>query len=328
MQRRQCLKYLATGFGLAVSGQSGGALREASAPSPLTGEGWGEGEKSMRPPSPQPSPARGEGVLGAIPKSLWVWRTPLSEADPVVALLRQFNFRSVFYSIPPGERAQLFAGGKKQSAAIHACRAAGIAFYAVAGDPGWSRRGWQIPGAVAELLDFQQRSQLFDGLCLDIEPHTLPEWKTGAREQLIHGYLDMLGNIRQASQSMKLPLIAAVVPFHANIAAPDEAGKSMLESAAGKLDAVVMMAYRRAPGASLRIAAKALGQLDALKKPWWFGVTTHRGASEAISHAGATFGQFSAALLELDARLETHAPLYRGIAINDYPSLPAILTRR
>lgn len=315
MQRRQCLKYLATGFGLAISGHSGrvragGAFREGSAPSPVKGEG------------------ADRRSLGAISKSLWVWRTPLSEADQVMAVLRQFNFRSVFYSIPPGERAQLFAGGKAQSAAIHACRAAGIAFYAVAGDPAWSRRGRQMPRAVDELLDFQQRSQLLDGLCLDIEPHALPEWKSGAREQVIHGYLDLLGNMRQASLSMKLPLIAAVVPFYAGIAAPDGAGKSVLESAAGKLDAVVMMAYRRAPGESLRIAAKALGQLDAMKKPWWFGVTTHQGANEAISHAGATFEQFSAALLELDARLETHGPLYRGIAINDYPSLPAILTRR
>lgn len=296
MQRRQCLKYLAAGFGLAIAGQAGRALAGRS--------------------------------FSAIPKSLWVWRTPLAESDEVMAVVRQFNFRSVFYSIPPTERAQLFAGKQKQNAVIHACREAGVSFYAVAGDPSWSRRGRQIPRAVDELLDFQQRSKLMDGLCLDIEPHTLPEWKTDAREQIIQGYLDVLGNIRQASQSMEFPLTAAVVPFFAGIAAPGSAGKSVLESAADKIDAAVMMAYRSSPGESLRIAAKALGQLDAMKKPWWFGVTTHQGASRDISYAGASFDQFSAALLEIDARLETHAPFYRGIAINDYPSLPAILTRR
>lgn len=263
-----------------------------------------------------------------MPKSLWVWRTPLSESAEVMAVIRQYNFRSVFYSIPPSERAQLFAGGKKQSAVIHDCREAGVAFYAVSGDPAWSKSGRQIPRPVEELLNFQQRSKLMDGLCLDIEPHALPEWKTGAREQIIRGYLDVLANIRQASKGMNLALAAAVVPFFAGMAAPGETGKSVLESAAGKLDATVMMAYRSAPGESLRIAAKALEQLDAMKKPWWFGVTTHRGASENISYAGATFDHFSAALLEIDARLEAHAPFYRGIAINDYPSLPAILTRR
>ncbi|MFH2211402.1 MAG: hypothetical protein ABIJ01_07170 [Pseudomonadota bacterium] len=294
MQRRLCLKTLAAGFGLALAGQPGRALAS--------------------------------GTFTTIPKSLWVWRTPLSESDEVMALVRKYNFRSVFYSIPPGERAQLFSGGKKQTAVIHACRESGIAFYAVSGDPAWSRRGGQIPRAVAELLEFQQRSHLFDGLCLDIEPHALPEWKTGAREQAIRGYLDVLGNIRQASRSIKLPLAAAVVPFFSGIAAPDETGKSVLESAAGHLDAAIMMAYRSSPGEGLRIAAKALGQLDAMKKPWWFGVTTNRGANEKISYARTSFEHFGAALIEIDARLESSSPFYRGIAINDYPSLTSILT--
>ena len=37
-------------------------LNKSNAPSPLMGEGWGEGEKTMYYPSPQPSPAKGEGV--------------------------------------------------------------------------------------------------------------------------------------------------------------------------------------------------------------------------------------------------------------------------
>lgn len=294
MQRRLCLKTLAAGFGLALAGQPGWALAGST--------------------------------FTAIPKSLWVWRTPLSESGEVMALLRKYRFRSVFYSIPPGERAQLFAGGKKQTAVIQACRESGIAFYAVSGDPAWSRRGGQIPRAVDELLDFQQRSHLFDGLCLDIEPHALPEWKTGARELAIQGYLDLLGNIRRASQRIGLPLAAAVVPFFSGIAAPGETGKSVLESAAGHLDAAVMMAYRSSPGEGLRIAAKAIDQLDAMKKPWWFGVTTNRKANEKISYARATFDHFGAALLEIDARLGSGSPFYRGIAINDYPSLTSILT--
>lgn len=294
IQRRQCLKALATGLGIALTGRHGQTLA-------------------------------GSTTFSAIPKSLWVWRTPLAESDEVMALLRKYDFRSVFYSIPPSERPQLFAGEKKQTAVIQACRDSGIAFHAVSGDPAWSRRGSQIPRAVDELLDFQQRSQLLDGLCLDIEPHALPEWKNGDREEAIQGYLDVLGNIRQASQSIRLPLAAAVVPFFSGIAAPDGTGKSMLESAAGQLDAAIMMAYRSSPDEGLRIAAKAARQLDAMKKPWWFGVTTHRGNNEKISYAGASFEHFSAAMLEIDTRLKTGSPFYQGIAINDYPSLPTIL---
>ncbi len=295
MQRRLWLKSLAAGLCLAAAGR--------------------------------PAMALAARTFSTLPKSLWVWRTPLSRSDEVMALVRRFNFRSVFYSIPPGERAQLFAGGKKQNAVIHACREAGIAFYAVSGDPAWSRRGGQIPGPVDELLNFQQRSQRFDGLCLDIEPHALPEWKNGRREQAIQGYLDVLGKIREASQSIRLPLAAAVVPFFASIPAPDGKGRSVLESAALQLDTAIMMAYRSTPAEGLRISAKALEQLDAMQKPWWFGVTTNKGAREDISYAGTPFERFGAALLEIDARLETRSPFYRGIAINDYPSLTSILTR-
>lgn len=295
MQRRLCLKSLAAGLCLAITGRTG-LVQEMSG-----------------------------RTFAAIPKSLWVWRTPLSGSDEVMALLRQYNFRSVFYSIPPDERARLFAGGKKQTAVINACRESGIAFYAVSGDPAWSRRGGKIPGAMDELLNFQQRSQLFDGLCLDIEPHALPEWKNEKREQVVQGYLEVLGNIREASQSIRLPLAAAVVPFFSAIAAPDVKGRSVLECAAGKIDAAIMMAYRSSPAEGLRISAKALGQLDAMKKAWWFGVTTNRGAKEEISYAGTSFERFGAALLEIDANLETRSPFYRGIAINDYPSLTSIV---
>lgn len=266
-------------------------------------------------------------TFSAIPKSLWVWRTPLSGSDEVMALLRQFNFRSVFYSIQPDERAKLFAGGKQQTAAIQSCREAGIAFYAVSGDPAWSKRGGKIPVAVDELLNFQQRTQRFDGLCLDIEPHALPEWKSDKREQIIHGYFDVLDKIREASLDVGLPLAAAVVPFFAAITAPGKEGKSVLESAAARLDAAVMMAYRSSPDEGLRISAKALDQLDAMKKAWWFGVTTYRGAREDISYAGASFEHFDTALREIDAKLASRSAFYRGIAINDYPSLTSILTR-
>jgi len=56
------------------SGRDGRVLKEdvlhimqgtKPAPSPLTGEGWGEGGSSKNTPSPQPSPTRGEGAITA-----------------------------------------------------------------------------------------------------------------------------------------------------------------------------------------------------------------------------------------------------------------------
>jgi hypothetical protein len=43
-------------------------LIKSTSPSPLMGEGWGEGEKLSTYPSPQPSPSGGEGVNQHISK--------------------------------------------------------------------------------------------------------------------------------------------------------------------------------------------------------------------------------------------------------------------
>ena len=45
-------------------------LIKSTSPSPLMGEGWGEGEKLSTYPSPQPSPSGGEGVNQHFPKGV------------------------------------------------------------------------------------------------------------------------------------------------------------------------------------------------------------------------------------------------------------------
>jgi hypothetical protein len=267
--------------------------------------------------------ARAARTFASIPKSLWIWRTPLSASAEAAEIVRRYNFHTVFYSIPPTERPALFEGGKAETGAIRALRAAGVRFYAVAGDPAWTRRGAEVPRAVQNLLAFQERSGLLDGLCLDIEPQALPEWKAGERQGAIDGYLAVLGTISRAARSTKLSLAAAVAPFFVN--QPGRSG-SMLDDAAALVDETVMMAYRNTPDAALHVSRKALAQLDSAGHPWWFGVSTYQKAKEPdVSYAGTTFDRFSAAMVELDERLSTGHQGYRGIAINDYPSLAAIL---
>jgi hypothetical protein len=295
MQRRQMIGCLAAGIGLAAFGRSA----------------WAMAGKSF----------------ADIPKSLWVWRTPLAESTQVLELARQYRFNSVFYSIPPSDRPALFVEKKNEVQAVHAFRDAGIGFHAVTGDPGWCRRGGLLPRAVGELLDFQNCTRLLDGLCLDIEPHALPEWKAGDREKISQGYLDVLSNISLASRGSRLVLTAAQVPVFANLPSPCLTGQSVLEEAVDLVDQTVMMAYRNSPDRALRLAEKAVGQLEAARKPWWFGVSTYRQAREGVSYAGSSYEQLSSALMEIDLNLDGRGLFYRGIAINDYPSLTSILRR-
>lgn len=269
---------------------------------------------------------QGGRSFASIPKSLWVWRTPLAQSAPVLDIVRGFGFGTVFYSIPPDERTRLLSGGQDEAAAVRAFAGAGADFYAVSGDPAWCRHGDRLPRAVWELLEFQGRSGLFKGLCLDVEPQALPEWKQGLRDDPIRGYLELLGNVGAKCAAMDFPLVAAVVPFYARIEA-ETAGRSVLEAVAERVPETVLMAYRSSPDAAMRIAQHALDQLDAANKPWWFGVSTYLNAAEGISYAGATLQGFSSAMTEIDTQLGRRGSRYRGIAINDYPSLTEILRR-
>lgn len=273
----------------------------------------------------RPSWAMAARSFDAISKSLWVWRTPLAESGEVLELVRKHRFQRVYYSIPPADRSWLFTGSSKEARSIQAFRDAGVAFHAVSGDPGWCRHGDRLPRAVEQILEFQARSPRFDGLCLDIEPHTLPEWKTAERDGVVQGYLDVLGNISLASRSGRFTLTAALVPAYATLPSPCLTGQSVLEEAVGLVDEAVMMAYRSSPEMALRAANKSLDQLEASGKPWWFGVSTYRQAREGVSYAGSSFEQFSSAMAEIDSHLDGHG--YRGIAVNDYPSVTSILGR-
>jgi hypothetical protein len=46
-----------------------------------------------------------------------------------------------------------------------------------------------------------------------------------------------------------------------------------------------------------------------------------------VSYAGSSYEQLSSALMEIDLNLDGRGLFYRGIAINDYPSLTSILRR-
>ncbi len=305
--------------------------------------------------------------LAAIPKSLWVWRTPLSAFAGVLDIVRRHGFQTVFYSFPMNERQALFTGETKEADVIRAFREQGRRFYAVAGDPTWTRRPTALPRPVEVLLDFQARSRLFDGICLDIEPQVLPEWSinsvtredesvmrlqhlrlpalpdhahpkelrigdnesppeiAGRRQEIVQSYLELLTAIAQTAVNQNIRVVATVAPAYANLQAPG-GEMSMLEAAAKQVQETILMAYRNTPEAAMRVAHRALLQLENSRKPWWFGVTTSgHSLAPNVSYAGATPGQFSTAMSDLHQRLSRHGDLYQGIAVNAYPSLRTIL---
>lgn len=79
----------------------------------------------------------------------------------------------------------------------------------------------------------------FQGIHLDIEPHSTEGWKTH-REKLAAGYLELLSLVRKETDLV----LSAAVPW--NWEAPVLDGKSLIARAQDVLDYVSVMAYRGA----------------------------------------------------------------------------------
>jgi len=253
----------------------------------------------------------------AVPKSLWVWKTPLADINNVADFSVRYGFDAIFYSVPPADRGSLSA----LQSALLLLKERGISAYIVGGTPTWAQYQ-NLPSSFQSLLNLA--GQGANGICLDVEPQDSAAWKTSQDHQAIGmDYLNFLQNAVALAKSNGLPTCVSTVPAFNNISASHNEA-NMLGAVTSIVQAQVLMAYRSNPNAALRIAARSLETIAAVNGKFWFGVTTKIGASSTISYAGSTADNFRKAMIVMDAALQNE-PGYLGIAINDYQSLRTLL---
>src|SRR5580704_14261237 len=78
-------------------------------------------------------------------RSLWVWRTPLAEANSLASFAQRNQFRSIFLSVTSAERTALAEGDVASLAAVRSLGRDERSVYAVAGDPSWVKHGHADP---------------------------------------------------------------------------------------------------------------------------------------------------------------------------------------
>lgn len=263
------------------------------------------------------SSAASTGSFATIPKSLWVWKTPLMDINNVADFSIRHGFNTLFYSVPPADRGNLPA----LQSALRFLREHKISAYIVGGSPAWAQ-DQDLPTSFQPLLNLA--GQGANGLCLDVEPQDSVAWKTSQDHQAIGmDYLNFLQNAAALAKSNGLPTCVSTVPAFNNISISHN-GANMLGAVTSIVQAQVLMAYRSNPSEALRVAARSLETITAVNGKFWFGVTTKVGASSAISYAGSTASNFRQAMIVMDTALQNE-PGYLGIAINDYQSLRTLL---
>lgn len=261
-------------------------------------------------------------------RSLWIWRTPLAEAGDIAAFAQRNHFYTLFLSVSLEDRSALEAGDANALDALRALKRAGLVVYGVAGDAAWvERHRTEPPAGVQKLLDVHRVHGIFDGLALDIEPHTLAGWKDGSqKDTLAANYLQLLVLIHSAAVALSLPALATVHPTYAKYSPPAANGETLLQSAARAVDATDLMAYRNAENALESFGGAAMGQLAALAKPWWLGVSTHAESAPGTSYATLPAAQFFPSIDATAATLERrYGRSFAGISVENYRNTLTLL---
>jgi hypothetical protein len=274
----------------------------------------------------------GAGTTGASAtsqkRSLWVWQTPLDQASEVAAFASRNDFALVFLSVVATERSALEAGAAKSLDALRALKSLNLTLYGVAGDPSWvkhKRSG--PPQSVVKLLAAHRSYGIFDGIALDLEPHTLPEWKDDSEKAgLAENYLDVLRLVRSAAAREDLPLLATVHPTYAKYSPPSSKGETLLQSAARAVDATDLMAYRNAENTLESFGGLAMEQLAGVARSWWLGVSTHVKSPPGTSYATVPAARFFPDIDATAAALEKrYGRSFAGISVEDYRNSVALL---
>jgi hypothetical protein len=270
----------------------------------------------------------GMARASASKRSLWVWQTPLAQVSVLVAFARHNRFDTILLSLPQADRSALTAGDTSVLQSLAALNQAGLQTYAVAGDPSWVKRSRSEPPAtVSAILDGQKRYGVFAGIALDVEPHTLPEWKDEVQKPVLAAnYIQLLNFVQTAAAKSNLAVLATVHPTYAKYSPPSLGGQTLLQEAARTVDATDLMAYRNSEETLRSFGGSAMEQLSTVGRSWWLGVSTHSnsplGTSYATLPATTFFPSIDATAADLANR---YGPSFQGISVEDYRNTVALL---
>ncbi|WP_347756221.1 hypothetical protein [Agrococcus sp. ProA11] len=240
-------------------------------------------------------------VVTPAPRAAWLWvhEAAPPDAAAVAAFLAGQRVHEAFVSVPgagPSEHTR---------ACVSALRDRGIRVSALGGDPSW------VEGRGA--LRWMERATgglVFDGVHLDIEPWSTPDW-AGNEDRRLAG---LERAVRDVAAHTGLPVEVDLAPWLATTHPP---AFTRIASAA---DALTLLAYRDRADAILAISAAARGLLRRARVPYRIGVET-RPVRHPAPTAGETFADegraaMEAALVGVATRIDPR-DRFAGLAVHD-----------
>ncbi len=202
---------------------------------------------------------------------------------------------------------------------LEGCRRRNIRVMALIGEPEWvdpARRGdmFTLLDAYNEFNGMRAEigEKGFDGLSIDVEPHSEPGWNNGSRNRLILDYLDMLdaigGKIGKNNLNAAVPYTYSGVPVLGSYF-------DLLKETADRCGSLTLMAYRDTVDGVLKKAEPILarGNLDC---PVFVAVETNPVSEAGVSFAGTPRTEFLSAL-EKCAEVCSKYKNFSGMVVHD-----------
>lgn len=278
-----------------------------------------------------PVQARSDSV-----KAMWVWDFYVSvHASERREELIRFSLRNDINVLFVGTRRTLPKHQPEYAALIELAHRSGIRVFALAGEAAWALKE-NHPAAlehIREVSDFNSRypATAFDGVQLDIEPYTLPEFSQdmdAIGSQMLH----LLQDVDRIFPA-ELELNAAIPFWYAGgvepkIVAFDGASKPLSHHILDLVDSVSIMAYRDRADRQIQVSANDIEYAGRVGKTAYVGAETlppdGERIPERITYYGKKTGYMNVQLEAIRAHYADN-PGFGGIAVHSYDSYREML---
>jgi len=271
--------------------------------------------------------AEAEGLADSVwrtaglPAATWLWQRDIlsdgladglaDNSDSALAAARTAHLDRIYLYVGPDGVALSGAEGDRIETFLVRAAHAGVAVWALLGEPDWLDGDAERETALTALTTFQNRVALpFQGLKLDIEPHARPAWGDPAgRSRLLTRYVGMLTSTRQRWHA---PLW---VDCPAQFFRAEQ--RDLLAQITPLVDGVTAMCYSDDGQTIENLACEAV---DAWPKPLEIGIDLSPTSPHGESLAGMSRDRIDELRRHLDATYALTTRV-RGVAFHDLDAL-------
>lgn len=252
-------------------------------------------------------------------KAVWLWHTTLIKSNPddILTFAKNNQMNVIYLQMNADVHASFYKSFIRQATAQ------GIQVHVLGGASSWGllSQRYRLETFINWIRDYQQAaapSERFTEIHVDVEPHTLPEWRTNQASVIAQWQNNML-YLKEQADALGLPLAADIPFWLCNYSTVD--GSSTLSYwLIDLLDSVTIMAYRDTASGIYSIARNEMLEADALGKKVVLGVETkasNEGQFITFFEEGSSY--MNQQLAQVAVTAGKH-PSFSGFAVHEYLS--------